>query len=63
VAGAQKLVSGKRLNYECGTTLAGYGAYGFPNRRVEPWTIVVGKNIGKGSVAFGRPTAIVHAWM
>jgi hypothetical protein len=43
--------------------IAGFGAFGLPNRNVEPWTITVGKDIGKGSVAFTPPVVIVHAWM
>ena len=61
--GAQPSVNGKRLNYECSGAIAGFGAFGLPNRNVEPWTITVGKDIGKGSVAFTPPVAIVHAWM
>ena len=61
--GAQPSVNGKRLNYECSGAIAGFGAFGLPNRNVEPWTITVGKDIGKGSVAFTLPVVIVHAWM
>jgi len=61
--GAQPSANGKRLNYECSGALAGFGAFGLPNRNVEPWTISVGKDIGKGSVAFTPAVAIVQAWM
>ncbi len=57
------LPSGAVAVTECSGAIAGFGAFGLPNRNVEPWTITVGKDIGKGSVAFTLPVVIVHAWM
>ena len=40
-SGASNVIQGIRLNYFCGPAL-GYGLWGVPNRRAQPWTILSG---------------------
>lgn len=58
-SGASSLVHGVRLNYFCGAG-CNYGLWGYPRRRSEPWTILVG---AFNATALHDRQAIRHAWM
>lgn len=58
-SGASDVVHGVRLNYFCGTSCT-YGLWGFPRRRSQPWTILIGPFTAK---SLHDRRAIRHVWM
>ncbi len=58
-SGASNVVHGLRLNYFCGSSCT-YGLWGFPRRRTQPWTILVGPFTAK---TLHQRRAIRHVWM
>jgi len=58
-SGASRAIHGQRLNYFCGTG-AKQGLWGFPDRRTQPWTILIAPPQAK---ALKQRVAIVRAWM
>jgi hypothetical protein len=58
-SGATAVVHGVRLNYFCGAR-CNYGLWGYPRRRFQPWTILIGPFNAK--VLHAR-RAIRHVWM
>lgn len=58
-SGASNELHGLRLNYFCASKTR-YGLWGYPNRHVEPWTILSGPALAK---SLHTRRAIRHAWM
>ncbi len=58
-SGATNVVRGVRLNYFCGAS-CNYGLWGYPTRRTQPWTILIGPLTAK---TLHRRRAIRHVWM
>jgi hypothetical protein len=58
-SGATNVVHGVRLNYFCGAS-CNYGLWGYPRRRTEPWTILIGPFTAR---PLHRRLAIRHVWM
>ena len=58
-SGASNVIHGVRLNYFCGPA-AKYGLWGFPNRRVKPWTI---SSAPFTATSLHQQRAIRRAWM
>jgi hypothetical protein len=58
-SGATNVVHGVRLNYFCGAG-CNYGLWGYPRRRSQPWTILIG-SFNATTLHDRRP--IRHVWM
>jgi hypothetical protein len=58
-SGASNVVHGQRLNYFCGAG-SHDGLWGYPNRRSEPWTILIGPFT---ATSLHERRAIRHVWM
>lgn len=58
-SGASDVVHGVRLNYFCGVG-CNYGLWGYPRRRFQPWTILIGPF---NATALHARRAIRHVWM
>jgi len=58
-SGASSIVNGLRLNYFCGSGCTA-GLWGYPNRKVKPWTILYGSISAR---TLTTKVGILRAWM